>query len=74
MGRIAYLSRKEYFSAAHRLHSPTLTEEENREIYGKCNHPNGHGHNYTGKILALLCYRFNYFNSIKISMITYSLS
>lgn len=34
------------FSAAHRLHVPTLGEEENRRIFGKCNNPAGHGHNY----------------------------
>ncbi|KAF0506084.1 6-pyruvoyl tetrahydrobiopterin synthase [Gigaspora margarita] len=50
MGHIAYLRRKETFSAAHRLHSPHLTEEENKELYGKCNNPNGHGHNYTVEI------------------------
>lgn len=43
-----YLSRIESFSAAHRLHSPLLSDEENAQIYGKCNHPNGHGHNYKG--------------------------
>lgn len=35
------------FSAAHRLHAPALSNEENLHIYGKCNNPNGHGHNYT---------------------------
>ncbi|MBY0112139.1 MAG: 6-carboxytetrahydropterin synthase [Phycisphaerales bacterium] len=34
------------FSAAHRLHSPSLSDEENRRLYGKCNNPRGHGHNY----------------------------
>ncbi|MBK7406077.1 MAG: 6-carboxytetrahydropterin synthase [Phycisphaerales bacterium] len=34
------------FSASHRLHVPGWTEAENRECFGKCNHPNGHGHNY----------------------------
>jgi 6-pyruvoyltetrahydropterin/6-carboxytetrahydropterin synthase len=34
------------FSASHRLHCPELSDEENRRIFGKCNHPNGHGHNY----------------------------
>lgn len=34
------------FAAAHRLHSPELTNAENREIFGKCNNPSGHGHNY----------------------------
>ncbi|KAJ3213371.1 hypothetical protein HDU67_002953 [Dinochytrium kinnereticum] len=43
---IAYISRREAFSAAHRLHSGSLTDDENLEIFGKCNNPNGHGHNY----------------------------
>ena len=38
--------RKEHFNAAHRLHSPRLSDEENARIYGKCNNPNYHGHNY----------------------------
>lgn len=33
-------------AAAHRLHAPELSDEENRAIFGKCNNPNGHGHNY----------------------------
>ena len=41
-----YLSRRYGFAASHRLHSPALSEARNREIYGKCNNPNGHGHNY----------------------------
>ncbi|XP_055907158.1 6-pyruvoyl tetrahydrobiopterin synthase [Eupeodes corollae] len=43
---VAFLTRKEIFSACHRLNSNQLTAEENLEIYGKCNNPNGHGHNY----------------------------
>ncbi|MBI4579727.1 MAG: 6-carboxytetrahydropterin synthase [Planctomycetes bacterium] len=34
------------FAAAHRLHCATMTDEENRAYFGKCNNPNGHGHNY----------------------------
>ena len=34
------------FCAAHRLHCPDLSDAENRSIFGKCNHPSGHGHNY----------------------------
>jgi 6-pyruvoyltetrahydropterin/6-carboxytetrahydropterin synthase len=34
------------FNAAHRLHNPARSDEWNRETYGKCNNPNGHGHNY----------------------------
>jgi 6-pyruvoyltetrahydropterin/6-carboxytetrahydropterin synthase len=41
-----FLSRSYTFAASHRLHSPSLTEDENREVYGKCNNPHGHGHNY----------------------------
>lgn len=40
------LTRRYRFSAAHRLHTPLLSEAENRELYGKCNHPFGHGHDY----------------------------
>lgn len=43
---IVYVTRKIHFSAAHRLHSDKLGEEENRRIYGLCNNPLGHGHNY----------------------------
>ncbi|CAI2168856.1 11476_t:CDS:2 [Funneliformis geosporum] len=46
MGAIVYLSRIETFSAAHRLHSSSLSDKENKEIFGKCNNPNSHGHNY----------------------------
>lgn len=38
--------RKEHFNAAHRLHNPNWTEEKNDEVFGKCNNPNWHGHNY----------------------------
>jgi 6-pyruvoyltetrahydropterin/6-carboxytetrahydropterin synthase len=41
-----YLTRRYSFSASHRLHSETLSPEENRATYGKCNNPFGHGHNY----------------------------
>jgi 6-pyruvoyltetrahydropterin/6-carboxytetrahydropterin synthase len=46
-----YLSRKETFSAAHRIHSSQLTDKENTELFGKCNSPNYHGHNYTVEIV-----------------------
>lgn len=42
----ASLTRRYRFCAAHRLHSDFLTAEENRTAFGKCNNPNGHGHNY----------------------------
>ncbi len=40
------ITRCEEFSASHRLHNPALSDEENRRLYGICNNPNGHGHNY----------------------------
>lgn len=43
----ASFSRSYTFSAAHRLHAAALSDAENQAIYGKCNNPNGHGHNYT---------------------------
>jgi 6-pyruvoyltetrahydropterin/6-carboxytetrahydropterin synthase len=43
----AYLNRRYLFSASHRLHSESMSAEENRTTYGKCNNPHGHGHNYT---------------------------
>ena len=46
----AYLSRRYHFSASHRLHSDTLSAEQNRAAYGKCNNPFGHGHNYTVEV------------------------
>lgn len=41
-----FLTRREVFCAAHRLHSHKLSEKDNLKLYGKCNNPNGHGHNY----------------------------
>lgn len=38
--------RKEHFNAAHRLHNPNWSEEKNKAVFGKCNNPNYHGHNY----------------------------
>ncbi len=43
---MVYLTRRERFSAAHRLFNPDLTDEENEEFYGPCANPNWHGHNY----------------------------
>jgi len=40
------LTRRVEFSAAHRLHNPAFSVERNREVFGVCNNPNGHGHNY----------------------------
>ncbi len=41
-----HVTRRYAFSASHRLHSVALSEEANRALYGKCNNPYGHGHNY----------------------------
>lgn len=49
---VAYMTRVECFSACHRLHSPTLSDDENKTIFGKCNHVNGHGHNYKVEVTA----------------------
>lgn len=45
MGKVA-VYRKEHFNAAHRLHNDAWTEEVNDRVFGKCNNPNYHGHNY----------------------------
>lgn len=44
------LGRRYRFAASHRLHSEQLSEEENSRVYGKCNNPYGHGHNYVLEI------------------------
>lgn len=44
---MVYLTRRAEFSASHFYHNPKLSPEENRRIFGKCNNPHGHGHNYT---------------------------
>ena len=44
---MVYLTRRAEFSASHYYHNPEMTPEENRRIFGKCNNPHGHGHNYT---------------------------
>lgn len=43
---IVTVCRKAHFNAAHRLHQPRWSEEKNREVFGVCNNPNYHGHNY----------------------------
>ncbi|MDL1892532.1 6-carboxytetrahydropterin synthase [Sphingobacteriales bacterium CHB3] len=43
---MVYITRKEHFSASHRLYNPDWSDDKNWEVYGKCNNPNGHGHNY----------------------------
>lgn len=48
----AYFGRRYMLSASHRLHADTLSEDENRTTYGKCNNPHGHGHNYVVEVLV----------------------
>ena len=40
------VTRRLHFNAAHRVHNPAMSDEENRRTFGKCNNPNWHGHNY----------------------------
>lgn len=40
------ITRREHFNAAHRLHNPNWSDEKNTDVFGKCNNPNFHGHNY----------------------------
>lgn len=46
------VTRRYGFAASHRLHSDRLSEEENARVYGKCNNPYGHGHNYSLEVSA----------------------
>ena len=48
----AYFGRRYMLSASHRLNAESLSAEENRATYGKCNNPHGHGHNYVVEVLA----------------------
>ncbi len=41
-----YLTRRERFNAAHKLHNPDWDDQKNHEVFGKCSNPNWHGHNY----------------------------
>jgi 6-pyruvoyltetrahydropterin/6-carboxytetrahydropterin synthase len=45
-GEVVLVRQQFEFAASHRLHVPALSDEENRRLFGKCNHPSGHGHNY----------------------------
>ena len=46
----AHLSRRYHFPASHRLNSDAYDAEGNRAVFGKCNNPHGHGHNYTVQV------------------------
>ena len=43
---IVTVTRRLRFNAAHRIHNPALSDDENLQLFGKCNNPNWHGHNY----------------------------
>jgi 6-pyruvoyltetrahydropterin/6-carboxytetrahydropterin synthase len=49
---IVMLTRRATFSASHRLHSDSLSQQENEELFGKCNRTNGHGHNYVLEVMV----------------------
>ncbi|MCH7963590.1 MAG: 6-carboxytetrahydropterin synthase [Bacteroidetes bacterium] len=52
MAGVVYITRRETFAAAHRLFRPELSDEENLKLFGKCSHPNWHGHNYTLEVIV----------------------
>jgi len=60
--------RKAHFNAAHRLHNPEWDEETNKKVFGKCNSPNYHGHNYnlTVKVTGEVDPRTGYVMDVKI--------
>jgi len=47
-----YLGRRYHFAASHRLHADAYDDARNAEVYGKCNNPHGHGHNYTVEVVV----------------------
>ena len=47
-----FITRRETFSASHRLNNEKLSKEENKKIYGKCNNDYGHGHNYILEVIV----------------------
>ncbi|MFZ2323192.1 MAG: 6-carboxytetrahydropterin synthase [Ignavibacteriaceae bacterium] len=49
---MVYITRRETFSAAHRLYQAGLSDTENFELFGKCSNPNWHGHNYTLEVVV----------------------
>jgi 6-pyruvoyltetrahydropterin/6-carboxytetrahydropterin synthase len=53
VGPKVYLTRRETFSACHRLHSIHLSDHDNIQIFSKCNNPNGHGHNYVLEVTVV---------------------
>ncbi|KAI8438768.1 hypothetical protein MSG28_011160 [Choristoneura fumiferana] len=61
---IVSITRRETFSSCHRLHSPFLSDEENARLYGKCNNPNGHGHNYVSTTENLAIYIWDHLQKV----------
>ena len=65
MSKRVAVYRRAHFNAAHRLHNPALSDQENARLFGKCNYPNYHGHNYelevclTGEINATTGYVYD---------------
>lgn len=49
---MVYITRRETFAAAHRLFKAEFSDEENLRVFGKCSHPNWHGHNYTLEVVV----------------------
>lgn len=49
---MVYVTRRETFSSSHRLYNPEFSEGDNNKIFGKCNNPNGHGHNYVLEVIV----------------------
>lgn len=47
------VTRCEHFNAAHRLHNPTWSKEQNQAVFGKCNNPSFHGHNYDLEVTVI---------------------
>ena len=50
---MVYVTRKAHFAAAHRLYNPSWSMAENDKVFGKCNNPNGHGHNYNIEVTVV---------------------
>lgn len=49
---MVYVTRRETFSAAHRLYNPSYSDEQNKRTFGKCSNPNWHGHNYVLEVVV----------------------
>lgn len=53
MNKKVAVFRKEHFNAAHRLYNPEWSDERNDAVFGKCNNPNYHGHNYNLEVKVI---------------------